>query len=269
MNALRLQRPRRPSRRPSRRIGRSRFASDRGAAAVEFALVAALLIPFVYGVIDYGLLWQKRQTVQGATRQGAREAATTCLVSNDPANTCDAGNRANDDYRVLVAARSVLGGALDQVQTMVVYRIQANGYVDSLPDGTHPPITNGMPVALCREAAATGGVDGYCNVYGPEVLAALDAMTPADRDLVFSCDPFAPAGQGLSKYFCPTGGLRGRSVGANASIGVFIRLRHSHLTGLFGASSEVTDYTVFRLEPNGSAPTAPDVLTPPDRKSVV
>jgi hypothetical protein len=33
------------------------------------------------------------------------------------------------------------------------------------------------------------------------------------------------------------------------SVGVFIKLRHEYITGLFGASIDLTDHAVFRLEP--------------------
>ena len=112
--------------------------------------MAVLLVPLAYGLIDYGMLWQKRQTVDAATRAGARQAATTCLVSPS-ASTCDQGNRVLDDYRALQFVRSILGGALSQVETVVVYRVPGTGYVDSLPDGSHPPIVNGEPVFGCRE----------------------------------------------------------------------------------------------------------------------
>ena len=44
------------------------WSRQRGAVAVEFALMAVLLVPLAYGLIDYGMLWQKRQTVDAATR---------------------------------------------------------------------------------------------------------------------------------------------------------------------------------------------------------
>ena len=229
---------------------------QKGAVAVEFALMAVLLVPLAYGLIDYGMLWQKRQTVDAATRAGARQAATTCLVSPS-ATTCDQGNRVRDDYRALQFVRSVLGGAVGQVETVAIYRVPGAGYVDSLPDGSHPPITNGQPVYGCREAMATGGVTNYCNIYGSEVLTGLDSMSSAAIDAAFSC-----TATGLSRYYCPTGGLRARGLN-DSSIGVYIRLKHDHLTGLFGKNVEVKAYSVFYLEPNPSAPITPLVYIPP------
>ena len=48
-----------------------RCREDRGAAAVEFALVAVFLIPLIFGILDYGLWFADSL----ATRDGARGAA--------------------------------------------------------------------------------------------------------------------------------------------------------------------------------------------------
>ncbi|TNM41116.1 pilus assembly protein [Nocardioides albidus] len=48
---------------------------QRGAAAVEFALVAPLLIMLVFGIIGYGMMLSFRQTLSQAATEGARAAA--------------------------------------------------------------------------------------------------------------------------------------------------------------------------------------------------
>jgi Flp pilus assembly protein TadG len=49
--------------------------SSRGAAAVEFALVAIPLLIIVFGVITYGYMLSFRQSVSQAAAEGARAAA--------------------------------------------------------------------------------------------------------------------------------------------------------------------------------------------------
>lgn len=50
-------------------------SDERGAAAVEFALVCVPLVMLLFGIIGYGLaLWQL-QSLRAATREGARIAA--------------------------------------------------------------------------------------------------------------------------------------------------------------------------------------------------
>lgn len=76
--------------------------AERGAAAVEFALVAPLLILLVMGVISYGYMLSFRQ----ALSQGAAEAARAAAVSPFPTAAVkqqeglDALNEALDAYGV-------------------------------------------------------------------------------------------------------------------------------------------------------------------------
>src|SRR5689334_15249863 len=51
---------------------------DRGAAAVEFALVVPVLLMILFGIIDYGLLFNNSLSV----KQGVREAARQGVVAN-------------------------------------------------------------------------------------------------------------------------------------------------------------------------------------------
>jgi Flp pilus assembly protein TadG len=53
----------------------SRNARDRGATAVEFALVLPLLLLIVFGIIDFGRLLNAQLTLTQAAREGARLAA--------------------------------------------------------------------------------------------------------------------------------------------------------------------------------------------------
>lgn len=49
--------------------------SDEGAAAVEFALVAILLITLLFGIIQYGFLFWESQTASRVAREVGRQAA--------------------------------------------------------------------------------------------------------------------------------------------------------------------------------------------------
>lgn len=48
---------------------------ERGAAAVEFAIVAFLLFMLVFGIIDFGFAFFTWNTTANAAREGARKAA--------------------------------------------------------------------------------------------------------------------------------------------------------------------------------------------------
>jgi Flp pilus assembly protein TadG len=62
----------------STRHGR-RFTGDRGAAAVEFALVVPVLLLLVFGVAEFGRAYNIQTTLSGAAREGAR----TMALQND------------------------------------------------------------------------------------------------------------------------------------------------------------------------------------------
>lgn len=52
-----------------------RDPSERGAAAVEFALVLPILVMLVFGIVYFGLGYNAKLGVTAAVREGAREAA--------------------------------------------------------------------------------------------------------------------------------------------------------------------------------------------------
>lgn len=47
----------------------------RGAAAIEFALILPLLIMLVFGIIQFGVLFNRQQGLHAAAREGARIAS--------------------------------------------------------------------------------------------------------------------------------------------------------------------------------------------------
>ncbi|AXH95653.1 TadE/TadG family type IV pilus assembly protein [Ornithinimicrobium avium] len=52
---------------------------ERGAAAVEFAMIAIILLTLVFGIAEFGRLWMIQSTLSAAARDGAR----TMAVKND------------------------------------------------------------------------------------------------------------------------------------------------------------------------------------------
>jgi hypothetical protein len=82
-----------PAARPA---GRSRFAArllgERGAAAVEFALVLPLLILLFIGIVEFSQALQVQARLSAAAREGARVVALT----SDPAKAITAVHGAVD-----------------------------------------------------------------------------------------------------------------------------------------------------------------------------
>jgi Flp pilus assembly protein TadG len=63
---------------------------QRGASAVEFALVAPLLFVIVFAVIGFGIAFMQLQTIRGAVREGARISAVGATVSQVQQKVADA-----------------------------------------------------------------------------------------------------------------------------------------------------------------------------------
>lgn len=57
------------------RAGRRPGSDERGASAVELAIVLTVLILFVFGVIQFGIAFNRHQGIQAAAREGARIAS--------------------------------------------------------------------------------------------------------------------------------------------------------------------------------------------------
>ena len=61
---------------------RHRFGTERGAAAVEFALVVVPLLVIVFGTLTYGFMLSFRQSVSQAAAEGARAIAVAPSTAN-------------------------------------------------------------------------------------------------------------------------------------------------------------------------------------------
>jgi Flp pilus assembly protein TadG len=81
----------------------------RGAAVVEFAIVAPIFMLFVFGIIEYGRMVMVQQILTNASREGARvavlEGSTGTDVVNAVVDYCDASRITvtEDDITILVS----------------------------------------------------------------------------------------------------------------------------------------------------------------------
>ena len=78
------------------------FRKQRGAAAVEFAVVAPIFVLLLFGMIEYGRMVMVQQMLTNATREGARRAVvdgtTTASVRTTVQDYLTGGNiTVNDD----------------------------------------------------------------------------------------------------------------------------------------------------------------------------
>jgi Flp pilus assembly protein TadG len=80
-----------------------RGRSERGAAAVEFALVVPLLLALVLGIVEFGHAYHVQTTLSGAAREGVREMAL-----HDSAATARAATKAAAPQLVLTDGQIVV-----------------------------------------------------------------------------------------------------------------------------------------------------------------
>ncbi len=82
-------------------LRRGRRGDERGAAAVEFALVAPLLLLLLFGIIDFGWMLMKASLVNNAARDAARVASLNGTYDQiDDAVTAELDSAGIDDADV-------------------------------------------------------------------------------------------------------------------------------------------------------------------------
>ena len=142
---------------PTRATG-DRDRSERGAALVEFAIVASVLLTLAFGTFEMGSGWSDSQLVTQAARTGARSAVQ---LGTDPAA----------DSFAVESIEAGLGHLADDLTRIVIYEANA-------ADGSMPP--------AC-ESASPPGVPNKCSVYdqtsfGTYATWADGAWLPSDRE---------------------------------------------------------------------------------------
>jgi Flp pilus assembly pilin Flp len=189
---------------------------ERGAALVEFAFVVPVMALLVFGVIELGLAWQTRLTVQTASRAGVRVGSAEANVT-----TADKG--------VLLGLGAVLyDTGLANVDRVLIYKSVT---------------TDGAPPAACL-TPTVHSVSGSCNAYtGAQLQQVVAGTAPATW---FGCGVGS-----LDLSWCPSSRQSVQALG-NDYLGVRVTVRHPLLTGFFGSVLTIEDHAVMRVEPQES-----------------
>lgn len=186
--------------------------SDRGAALIEAAIILPVLMVFLLGIIEFGLVYATGATATGASRTGARLAVATfgpnkAAVTGSVQGPADlVADQVSGDLTALTSAVPI---------GMVIYKANSSG----APTGGYPSST----------ASMSGGCTADCMRYTWNT----------------STKKFTPSGG-------PGWNLSTNDVclpASTASVGVWVLIRHSYLTKLIGQYNFVEGRTVMRLEP--------------------
>ncbi len=116
---------------------------ERGAAALEFALVAPLFFLVVFGGIEIGLMFRSHLAIQDMSRSAARVASI---------------QRDNPD-----ADREILKRVVNGAATL-------NGKVTKVIIFSAPTLDATLPPACIDGSDSPSSQSGVCNAYGPEYI---------------------------------------------------------------------------------------------------
>jgi Flp pilus assembly protein TadG len=196
------------------RLRKRRAEGDRGAAVVEFALMAPVFALLVAGVLEFGLAFRDSMTVSNALRAGARVGS-------------NAGRERAADYTILKAVEAAMAEVpSSRILRVIVYKASTS---------------NSAVPASCLAVSGSGGVAGSCNVY-----QASDLARPAS-DFTAACT--GNTGSSPDRYWCPTGRQAQQALGADY-LGVYMEVRYTYVTKIFpGSGITIRDRAVMRLEP--------------------
>jgi hypothetical protein len=227
---------------------------DRGAVAVEAAIILPLLFLLIFGMLEIGSALKSYSGASNAVRAGGRMASV-------------AANDADADQQILERmAGEATGISAGEIQYIVIWHASANG---ERPPPACLPAAQGAPntssVGVSDGGPAVNAV-GACNIYHrpADTGGAFDLATgkgPNPAAFYFGCS--SPA-QGTTKLDCNWPG-RDRKVTVTPRtaptppsgqrspdyLGVYIKAEHDYVTGVLGDTLTITDASVNLLEPQG------------------
>jgi Flp pilus assembly protein TadG len=117
-------------------FNRSSTRSERGAVAVEFALVFPLVFAAMFGIIQYGIYFWGRSTAAASARESARELAVGTDWTCSQAAALDKANHAGSN--VVVSRRYINATNTPVVGDLVEVTVTAKSLAPTLlptPDG--------------------------------------------------------------------------------------------------------------------------------------
>lgn len=195
----------------SRARAKARGRGIGGAALVELAFVAMLLVILSAGAYDYGLAYRQALSVNEAARTGVRTGSAL-------------GKSAQADYYALTGAKAALAASntLDEVQKVVIYKSTT---VDGNPPSTC--INNTTSTESC--VVLTGD--------------QFRAMTLSSFDTTTGCFTAATI-----KNWCPS--ARNNIQLSADYYGIWIQAKYTHQFKILTNSTTINRDAVMRLEPD-------------------
>ncbi len=194
-----------------------RRKDQRGASAVEFALVAPVLFIMVFGIIEMALVMRDHVALTSLVRTGGRTASAN--VQMGPAGLDEGGDctspctPANAPMLAQLAANAIqrAGTALppDSIKELWIYKANNKGYPGAANSTSMVCNTN------CVKYAWQPAKDQFRYLTGTWLSSSINACANNNPD----------------------------------AVGVYMRADHGFITGLFGSKVSLEDHAVFAVEP--------------------
>ena len=197
---------------------RRRSRDERGASALEFALIAPVLMLLVMGIIEMSFLMRDYVSLSSTVRAGARTASAaadagpgTCEASSTPAPPCTPA-RAPKLAQAAADMMQYAGNAIptEDIEWVMIYQADSNGF----------PIGAGSTLNTCST---------NCVKY------VWDSV--------------------LHKFRYASGAWDSKSVNAcindpgRHTVGVAMQINHNWLMDLFPEAMQIRDRAVMQFEP--------------------
>ena len=180
----------------ARRNSETKSLRDRGAALVEFALVAPLFFFIVFGGIEVGLLARSYLSLEDVTRRSARIASIE-------------RNRPNADAEILTSVQNRIDTLNGELLRVVIFKA----------DSLSTDFDDLMSCQAITDPPNSDDVASICTAYTASEVAAIAA------------DPTSPAATAISNAgFAPADRIQQNEV---INIGVHVEYEYQFVTGFF------------------------------------
>ena len=165
---------------------------ERGAAAVEFAIIVSLLLTLVFGIIDFGFALYNLGGLREGTREGGRQAVVASPAITDSCTTTGSPP-ANDVGLICLTKHRMNLFGISEANTRVFVQLGSAGY------------TVGSPVKICTQAqehSVTGFLGAFLN--GKVITSTVTIRIEGLRSSAFSSGGETPIATGGWSCSAPT-----------------------------------------------------------------
>lgn len=206
-----------------------RCRGDDGAVIVEAALVVPILVALLAGVVDVGVGFRDRLTMQGAVRTAGRIGASSQQAGN--------------------ADRSILTGLNASINSAQNFKVDRVVIFYSQP--VLSPASPADITPLCKNTVPSGsgsGFAGLCNIYSlPQMQNAANGTGALPTAATVTA-----CGTNWDQFWCPANRKIQLTDNSNLGpdyLGVYVVATYTPFTRIYKSSVIMVDQVVVRLEP--------------------